>query len=29
VEAFFRNVDWAMVQRRLQDSQAIRPAEAA
>jgi Fe-Mn family superoxide dismutase len=29
VESFFRNVDWAMVQRRLQDSQAIRPAAAA
>src|SRR5207244_7619202 len=29
VEAFFRNVDWAMVQRRLQEAQAIRPAAAA
>ena len=28
VEAFFRNVDWAMVERRLQDAQAIRPAAA-
>jgi Fe-Mn family superoxide dismutase len=29
VEAFFRNVDWSMVERRLQDTQAIRPAAAA
>jgi Fe-Mn family superoxide dismutase len=29
VEAFFRNVDWAMVQRRLQEAEAIRPAAAA
>jgi Fe-Mn family superoxide dismutase len=29
VEAFFRNVDWSMVERRLQDAQAIRPAAAA
>ena len=29
VEAFFRNVDWAMVERRLQEGPAIRPAAAA
>ena len=29
VEAFFRNVDWAMVERRLQDAPAVRPAAAA
>ena len=29
VEAFFRNVDWAMVQRRLQEGPAVRPAAAA
>jgi Fe-Mn family superoxide dismutase len=29
VEAFFRNVDWTMVQRRLQEAEAIRPAAAA
>ena len=29
VEAFFRNVDWAMVQRRLQEAHAVRPAAAA
>jgi Fe-Mn family superoxide dismutase len=28
VEAFFRNVDWAMVERRLQEAPAIRPAAA-
>jgi Fe-Mn family superoxide dismutase len=29
VESFFRNIDWAMVQRRLQETQSIRPAAAA
>jgi Fe-Mn family superoxide dismutase len=29
VEAFFRNVDWGMVQRRLQEGSAVRPAAAA
>ena len=29
VEAFFRNVDWAVVQRRLQEGPAMRPAAAA
>lgn len=29
VEAFFRNVDWSCVERRLRDSAAIRPAAAA
>ena len=29
VGAFFRNVDWAMVQRRLQEAPAMRPAAAA
>jgi Fe-Mn family superoxide dismutase len=29
VEAFFRNVDWSMVERRLQEEPAIRPAAAA
>ena len=29
VEAFFRNVDWAMVERRLTEAPAIRPAAAA
>jgi len=29
VEAFFCNVDWAMVQRRLQEAPAIRPTAAA
>ena len=29
VEAFFRHVDWAMVERRLQEGSAIRPAAAA
>ena len=28
VEAFFRNIDWAMVERRLQETPAIRPAAA-
>ena len=28
VEAFFRNVDWTMVERRLQEAHAIRPAAA-
>jgi len=28
VEAFFRNIDWAMVERRLQEAPAIRPAAA-
>lgn len=29
VEAFFRNIDWSCVERRLRDSAAIRPAAAA
>jgi superoxide dismutase, Fe-Mn family len=29
VEAFFRNIDWAVVERRIQDEAAIRPAAAA
>jgi len=29
VEAFFRNVDWAIVERRLQAGAAVRPAAAA
>jgi Fe-Mn family superoxide dismutase len=29
LEAFFRNVDWPTVERRLQDPMAIRPAAAA
>jgi superoxide dismutase, Fe-Mn family len=29
VEAFFRNVDWSCVERRLRDRAAIRPAAAA
>ena len=29
VEAFFRNVDWQMVERRLRTDSAIRPAAAA
>jgi len=29
VEAFFRNVDWATVQRRLQEAPPVRPAAAA
>jgi Fe-Mn family superoxide dismutase len=29
LEAFFRNVDWAMVERRLQEAPAMRPAAAA
>src|SRR5262245_47797031 len=29
VEAFFRNVDWQIVERRLQDEAAVRPAAAA
>ena len=29
VEAFFRNIDWSMVERRLQEAPAIRPAAAA
>ena len=28
IEAFFRNVDWAIVERRLLDQAAIRPAAA-
>jgi len=28
IEAFFRNVDWAIVERRLRDQAAIRPAAA-
>jgi Fe-Mn family superoxide dismutase len=29
LEAFFRNIDWAMVEQRLQEPAAIRPAAAA
>jgi superoxide dismutase, Fe-Mn family len=29
IDAFFRNVDWATVDRRLREPQAIRPAAAA
>jgi Fe-Mn family superoxide dismutase len=29
IEAFFRNIDWQMVERRLQEHAAIRPAAAA
>jgi Fe-Mn family superoxide dismutase len=29
VEAFFRNIDWHMVERRLRESAAVRPAAAA
>ena len=29
VEAFFRNIDWATVERRLLDASAVRPAAAA
>jgi len=29
VEAFFRNIDWQIVERRLQDEAAVRPAAAA
>jgi Fe-Mn family superoxide dismutase len=29
VEAFFRNVDWPAVERRLRDATAVRPAAAA
>jgi Fe-Mn family superoxide dismutase len=29
IEAFFRNVDWQTVERRLQEPAAIRPAAAA
>jgi superoxide dismutase, Fe-Mn family len=29
VEAFFRNVDWQMVERRMRESAAVRPAAAA
>ena len=29
VEAFFRNIDWAMVERRLREESAVRPAAAA
>ena len=28
VEAFFRNIDWALVERRLQQTASIRPAAA-
>jgi Fe-Mn family superoxide dismutase len=28
IEAFFRNVDWAMVERRLREEAAVRPAAA-
>jgi len=26
VQAFFRNIDWQMVERRLEEDKAIRPA---
>ena len=29
LEAFFRNIDWQMVERRLQEPVAMRPAAAA
>jgi Fe-Mn family superoxide dismutase len=29
IEAFFRNVDWDVVDRRLRERAAIRPAAAA
>jgi superoxide dismutase, Fe-Mn family len=29
LEAFFRNIDWAVVERRLQEPAALRPAAAA
>lgn len=29
IEAFFRNVDWTMVDRRLHERAAVRPAAAA
>ena len=29
VEAFFRNIDWVAVERRLHDTSAVRPAAAA
>ena len=29
VEAFFRNIDWAIVERRLHEQAALRPAAAA
>jgi len=29
IDAFFRNVDWATVERRLREPQAMRPAAAA
>jgi Fe-Mn family superoxide dismutase len=29
VEAFFRNVDWQAVERRLREQSAVRPAAAA
>jgi superoxide dismutase len=29
IEAFFRNVDWSCVERRLNEQAAIRPAAAA
>ncbi len=29
VEAFFRNIDWQMVERRLREEAAVRPAAAA
>jgi Fe-Mn family superoxide dismutase len=29
VEAFFQNIDWAMVERRLHEASAVRPAAAA
>jgi hypothetical protein len=29
VEAFFRNIDWPIVERRLREESAVRPAAAA
>jgi Fe-Mn family superoxide dismutase len=26
IEAFFRNIDWGMLERRLRDEAAVRPA---
>jgi superoxide dismutase len=28
IEAFFRNVDWSVVERRLREEAAVRPAAA-
>jgi superoxide dismutase len=29
IQAFFRNVDWQVVERRLNEAAAVRPAAAA